>query len=195
MPLRSLIITLISSLAIFWLSGFVAFYLTILSYDSRAQGHADGITVFTGGQGRIETGLELWQEGAAKHILITSVYPTLTTNDILDRRNKTLPLPACCITYDYNAKNTVQNAEETKKWSADFAPGTLFLVTSQYHMPRSLQDIRHALPDVTIKPVSIQESILSFKSVSFLCIEYHKTLYRFFEIQIQTALKIIADKF
>jgi uncharacterized SAM-binding protein YcdF (DUF218 family) len=175
----------LSVAVVLWVGGLAVFLAYALSYKTDSDHKADAIVVLTGGQGRIETGLELWQTKAAKHLLITGIYPTLTQADILKRKNSKLALPKCCITYDYNASNTVENAIETQKWTQGTKPQSILLVTSQYHMSRSLQEMHYHIPSIEFIPVAIHENEFTFKAISFLIGEYHKTLYRFVAIRSQ----------
>ena len=55
---------------------------------------------------------------------------------------------ACCVDLDYRALNTIGNAEQTRRWARQHGFRSLLVVTSTYHMPRTLAEIGHALPDV-----------------------------------------------
>ena len=46
--------------------------------------------------------------------------------------------------------NTLGNAIETAEWSRDKNFRSLRLVTSAYHMPRSLIEFKHAMPNIQI---------------------------------------------
>ena len=52
----------------------------------------------------------------------------------------------------YTADNTAGNARETATWMAEEGYGSLRLVTSSYHMPRSLAAFRRVMPSVNIVP-------------------------------------------
>ena len=56
------------------------------------------------------------------------------------------------ITLGYDALDTVGNAEETAAWAYKHQIKTLRLITSNYHMPRSLFELHHLLPQVQILP-------------------------------------------
>jgi len=50
------------------------------------------------------------------------------------------------------ANSTIGNAEETGDWMRAEGLHSLRLVTANYHMPRSLLEFRHAMPDIAIVP-------------------------------------------
>ncbi len=60
---------------------------------------------------------------------------------------------------DY-ANTTVDNAEETKVWAEAKGYRTLIVVTSSYHMPRSLTELSRAMPDLALVPYPVVPSRL-----------------------------------
>ncbi len=143
----------------------------------------DAIIVLTGGKNRIESGLQIFSQKAARHLFVTGVNEQVTRDDILSRYKGTLP--DCCITLGYKANSTAENAAETRDWIKGTGYKTVRLVTSNYHMPRALLEFRHALPGVTIIPNPVTQPGIMPKHEYFwrlLVIEYHKTIFRFFEI-------------
>lgn len=113
----------------------------------------EGIVVPTGGAERVATGFDLLAAGG-KRLLITGVHPdtTLTALEGLVKRK----VDPCCVDLDYTAPNTRGNAEFAAGWVKKYGFTRVRLVTSWYHMPRSLELFRRAMPDVTIvsHPVS-----------------------------------------
>ena len=89
----------------------------------------------------------------------------------------------CCVDFDYVAQTTTGNAEETREWASRHRFGRLIVVTSSYHMPRSLTEIGRVLPDVElvaypVKPRSMQGEAwwLNAHHVRVLAAEYLKLL-------------------
>ena len=58
----------------------------------------------------------------------------------------------CCVALGYEADDTEGNATETAAWMKTQKFKSLRLVTANYHMPRSLIEFRHAMPDIEIVP-------------------------------------------
>ena len=56
----------------------------------------------------------------------------------------------CCVDVGHEALNTVGNAEETRAWAADRGYRSLLVVTSSYHMPRAMLELRRHMPDVRL---------------------------------------------
>jgi uncharacterized SAM-binding protein YcdF (DUF218 family) len=65
----------------------------------------------------------------------------------------------CCVDLDYRARNTIGNAIETRRWAERNQFDALIVVTSNYHMPRTLVELGHALPNLQKIPYSVAASI------------------------------------
>ncbi len=171
-----------------WLFGLGVFTATVLMMKPfTPTAHSDAIVVLTGGKDRIETGLELFSEGFAPEIFITGVHDGVTQQDIIARHTGVKPLPACCIILGYKANSTTENAAETKEWMTGKNIKTIRLVTSGYHMPRTVVEFRAALPGVKIIPHPILQPDITPSDKKFwrmIFEEYHKTVFRFFDILI-----------
>ena len=61
----------------------------------------------------------------------------------------------CCVDIGYAAHDTTGNAEETKAWASANGFSRLIIVTSSYHMPRSLVELGRAMPATTLVPYPV----------------------------------------
>jgi uncharacterized SAM-binding protein YcdF (DUF218 family) len=61
----------------------------------------------------------------------------------------------CCVDVGYAAHDTTGNAYETKDWARGWRFAKLIIVTSSYHMPRSLTELGRAMPGVTLVPYPV----------------------------------------
>lgn len=113
---------------------------------------SDAIVVLTGGSSRISKGLMLMAEQKAKRVLISGVNPATKMHDILKLNQPYKSLFNCCVDLERVALDTVGNAVESQKWMKAHGFNSLILVTSSYHMPRSLVEFRRAMPDISIVP-------------------------------------------
>ena len=94
--------------------------------------------------------------GYGKRLLISGVHPTNAVSDI----SRSLPdnqslLLRCCVDLDRSAVNTRSNAAETRRWARERGFKSLIVVTSNYHMPRAIVELSHAMPDVTLIPFAV----------------------------------------
>lgn len=111
---------------------------------------ADGIVALTGGSlQRLKAGVQLLQDGHGRRLLISGVYPAATDSEIAAALDVSPAVLACCVDLGRQASDTIGNAAETAAWARAHQYHTLLLVTEDYHMPRSLIELRLALPDVT----------------------------------------------
>jgi len=116
---------------------------------------ADGIVVLTGGDSRVAQAVRLLAAGHGRRLLISGVHPQ-TTGDMLRRLNpEAARLFDCCIDLDRNARDTIENANETRRWLAKRGFGSVIVVTSSYHMPRGLVELRRALPNLKLIPYPV----------------------------------------
>ena len=110
---------------------------------------ADGIVVLTGGDERIAAGLEQLAEGRGRRLLISGVNPSNKSTEDLSRWLGEA-LPACCIDLGYRAQNTIGNADEARDWARTWGYRSLLVVTSDFHMARSMTEFRRAMPGIKL---------------------------------------------
>lgn len=169
-------------LCLSWGVGLLYFVYLIPFYPPKPTVATDGMVIFTGGKTRLKTALSLFQQKKSKYLLISGANPESPSKDIVGQ-SPVIPE----ITLGYEALNTSGNAKETAAWVKENHIKTLRLITSNYHMPRSLFELRHLLPDVKIFPQPVIGSRFSkvfwwtHRPTLFLVVqEYHKFLYVFF---------------
>lgn len=170
------------SFLIFWAAGFGVFTLaTLLRAPQAVDETTDAIVVLTGGNGRIQEGMALFASGRASHLFISGVYKDVTRREIMGLWKGDHALPPCCVTLGYEATTTTQNAQETRAWIIKNKYSSIRLVTGDYHMARSMMELRHALPGVDIFRHPVRQDDLRFLSLRYwelMFSEYHKSLYR-----------------
>lgn len=156
-PIAVILFTLILALGI----GFVMFseHVSNLQHPPSDQ-KADAIIVLTGGKSRIEMALDLLTDKRGQRLLISGVHPS-TKRDALQRITKTDPaLFACCVDLDRSALNTIGNAVESAKWIRKHNYKRVFVVTNNYHIPRSILELSRQVDDVELIPYPVINSDL-----------------------------------
>jgi uncharacterized SAM-binding protein YcdF (DUF218 family) len=140
--------------------GFVGFAQGVVDARPPPDAKADGIVALTGGAARIDGALQLLAEGRASRLLISGVNPSVTP-DILARTvgSGGKGTMDCCVDLGHDARDTIGNAAETRNWATDKGYGSLIVVTSDYHMARSMAELETALPETQLiaYPVSNPE--------------------------------------
>jgi uncharacterized SAM-binding protein YcdF (DUF218 family) len=141
--------------AFLFAAGFVLFVRQIDTCPPDDGVIADGIVVLTGGDSRVTEAVRLLAAGSGQRLLISGVHPK-TTGAMLRRLNpEAARLFDCCIDLDRNARDTIENADETRRWLARRGFNSVIVVTSSYHMPRGLVELRRALPDLELVPYAV----------------------------------------
>lgn len=125
---------------------------------------ADAIVVLTGGDSRVTEAVRLLASGRGRRLLISGVHPE-TTGTMLRRVNpEGERLFDCCIDLDRNARDTIENADETRRWLAQRRFRSVIVVTSSYHMPRGLVELRRALPELKLIPYPVVPAKLQLEA-------------------------------
>lgn len=126
--------------------GFLWFADSVTSLRAPDGVKADAIVVLTGGYLRIEQAVGLLRDGAGKRLLISGAHPSTTPNQIRKVTQGSADLFDCCVDIGYDAIDTIGNANEIARWIRDHGYKTVLVVTNNYHMIRSLHELRQADP-------------------------------------------------
>lgn len=138
------------------MAGLMVFVRVVDSHKPSGFERADGIVVLTGGERRIVGALGLLADGRGRRLLISGVNRANSRAHVLNRLGApTDMLFTCCIDIGYRAHDTIGNAEETLAWVRAHRLESVIVVTSNYHMPRSLVELQRVLPDVKLVPYPV----------------------------------------
>lgn len=145
----------VAALALVFFVGFVIYVIAIPSRAASPEVRADGIVVLTGGASRIADALRLLDGGHARRLLISGVHPA-TTRAALNRQTPEFDhLFDCCIDIGRSATNTVGNANEARSWVEQTGFTSLIVVTSNYHLRRSIAEFSRVMPDIRLVPYPV----------------------------------------
>jgi len=136
--------------------GFVHFAVGIADLrEPQPAAPADAIVALTGGADRITDAVELLYEGRARRLLISGVHPSTTRATLAAMVPDREDLFDCCVDLGHEALTTVGNAKEARNWARINGFSSLIVVTSSYHLPRSLNEIGRELPEATLIPYPV----------------------------------------
>jgi uncharacterized SAM-binding protein YcdF (DUF218 family) len=163
------------------LAGFLAFSSLVNGDAGDDIQAADAIVVLTGGEARIPEAVKLLAQGKGRRLLISGVNPVTTRAELSSVTPNGKRWFRCCIDVGQEARDTIGNAAETKAWVEKRGFKSLVVVTATYHMPRSLAELRRALPDVALIPYPVRPHNLHLEewwayqgSLQLLAMEYVK---------------------
>lgn len=151
---KLLIITVLLGLAAF-AGGFLVFAERVAHASAPQKPQADGIVALTGGEQRIEDAAALLTHGSGQRLLISGVNESTSSDALAERSPELAEALACCVDIGREARDTRGNAEETRDWARERGYDSLIVVTSAYHMPRSLAEIGRELPEVELVPYPV----------------------------------------
>ncbi|MBU2531308.1 MAG: YdcF family protein [Alphaproteobacteria bacterium] len=181
--LKHIIVAFAALSAAALLFGFILFASIATHPPEDPSTRAEAIVALTGGTQRIRAAGDLLEKHRAGRLLISGVNRMVKQSDLQRMLDINSDLFACCVDIDYAAQNTRGNAIQTRKWASEHEFESLIVVTSSYHMPRSLAELGHMLPAVNlvahpVVPDRFRDTPwwLDYKSVVLLGSEYLKFL-------------------
>jgi len=179
-----------------WLAGLILFMRLIPSSPEDTTTATDGIAIFTGGETRLQVALSLFEQKKGKYLLISGVNPDSSFPKTVDK----MPFKSQ-VTLGYEALDTLGNAEETAAWAQANHIQSLRLITSNYHMPRSLFELRRLLPGVQIlshavvgKSFSKPKWWIHPATLSLVIQEYNKFLFAFLRRPFEDMQRLLTTR-
>lgn len=145
----------------------------------------EDIVVLTGGKNRIKVAFDSVKRFHAKNVLISGVYRGTKLEDIL---GDTDVIGDVTVVLGYKALNTEGNAKEICEVAEELGMKEIVLITSDYHMFRSLYEVRKHNKDLKIYPLKVC-SVFNSRFIR-LCF---KEFYRSLGILIRDAVKGILN--
>ena len=134
-----------------FVGGYVWFSRQIAYQEVTEVKIAEGIIVLTGGADRVADGLKVLSEDYAERLLITGVSAGTSASDISKKFPNFREAIECCVELGYKAQNTAGNAEEALAFAKHHGlHKALIIVTSNYHMPRTLLEMKASLGPIEL---------------------------------------------
>ncbi len=144
-----------------WAIGLTVFIGNLSSPSQSTAAGIDGVVIYTGGGGkRIEAGMALFANGSGHRLLISGVHPDTSRSRLSDLWEGPADLFNCCVDLGREALSTIGNATELNQWATENKYNAITLVTSDYHMPRSMTSTRARMPDIEIYPYVVASGLL-----------------------------------
>jgi len=157
-----------------WFYGVFDFYKLTQAIAS-VKNPVDGIVILTGGNDRIKNGLAHIDELKAGRVLISGVPKAVKIKTFQCNQLQAYSHILESIDIGYGAVNTFSNALESAVWVRNHHFKSIGLVTSRFHLPRSLYLFKKAMPEIAIRPIVVDAKDSTFFHLLKECHKYYLT--------------------
>ena len=150
--MRKLFIYFFSLFLILLILGFF-YFLKVITYTNVIVGkNIDGIAILTGGKGRIDLGLNLFKKKSNIRLIISGVDKKVSINSVLPSKFQENNR----IYIDQISESTFENALIIAEWAKKNQLYNINIITSYYHMPRSMLLLSKLTEKVTYYPYPVK---------------------------------------
>jgi uncharacterized SAM-binding protein YcdF (DUF218 family) len=175
-------------IALIWAAGLFAFAARVQQSTPQAEPPAaDGIVALTGANSneRIAAAVQLLAERKGRRVLVSGVNRDVSREQLRTASGTVRRLYDCCVDLGFTAADTVGNARETAEWARAMRYQRLTIVTSDYHMPRAMLELRAVLrpPGFILQTYAAPTAALKTRhwwrspgAVRLMVVEYSKYL-------------------
>lgn len=162
-----------SAILLIWAFGFL-WFAGAMPRPAGAE-KAEAVVVLTGGNGRINRGLEVLRSGRAERLFVSGVDREVRPHEFAIEYGVSAKQMACCVKLGFESVDTRSNAMEIARWVSTEKIKAIRLVTNDWHMRRAVFELSVTLPkDVIVT----EDAVTSQPSFRILFLEYHKLLAR-----------------
>jgi uncharacterized SAM-binding protein YcdF (DUF218 family) len=151
-------LTFIAIVVLIWLIGLFVFAERVRGYTPAPEPErADAIVALTGPSAeRVNAAIRLLEQGKGDRVLISGVNREVRRQELRALTPGSNRLFNCCVDLGFEAEDTIGNAQEIAAWADAKGYESLIVVTSDYHMPRALTEIRAAAPGVALTAYAVE---------------------------------------
>lgn len=151
-------LSLIGIMGLMWLVGLFVFADRVRGLTPASEpARADAIVALTGPAAeRVNAAVRLLEQGKGDRLLISGVNREVRRRELQALTPGSSGLFTCCVDLGFEAENTIGNAREIAEWADGRGYRSLIVVTSDYHMPRALMEIRSVDPELVLVGYAIK---------------------------------------
>jgi len=182
---KCIVLIYLYCLFLIWLGGFIIFQQYIRKRPIDITTKTDAIVVLTGGKNRIAEAVKLYNNGLAGMLFISGVEPHVNFTSIEMQNKVKINREKEHVYLGKEATNTIGNAVEISEIIRRNNLKSIRLVTSYYHMPRSMLELEALTSDVKILEHPVYSKNVSKrwwkrpKSFYLIASEYHKFIFAY----------------
>ena len=166
-----MILRFVAAILLVYTFGFLGFAVTLPK--PLAGEPTDAVIVPTGGPGRIARGLDIVERDLAKQLFVSGVDPEVKRGEFAAEFDVSRRTMECCVTLGYLAVDTRSNAGEAAQWLKENDFTSVRLVTTDWHMARTVSEFSSALPEGTVIE---KDAVVSSPELATLFLEYNKLI-------------------
>ncbi|WP_310649478.1 YdcF family protein [Candidatus Liberibacter sp.] len=170
--------------------------LSVYSLKIPKNPSVNAIIVLTGETNRIEKAFELLENKIGERLLVSGVHRSISKNKFLQKNPQKKNLIMCYVDIGYEARNTTENARESSEWARKNRYKKVLIVTSDYHMLRSILELKQIdkftrfIPYPVVSNIAQRNVFISkLQMLKVLFIEYLKVILSFTRISLQPLLQ------
>ena len=188
--IRLLFICFPLSVMLLLLFGFLKFLSIINQYDTEKRSSSEnikGIAVLAGGWGRIDKGLRVFNDNDNAKLILSGVSKNFSLNKQKPFEKNTKDN----LVIDNNSRSTLENAIEISSWAKKLNINRINVITSYYHIPRSLLLLKYYSPDIDFIANPVFKNNYEDKAIrkiigngTFLFEEYIKFVFTYIFVKI-----------
>lgn len=174
-------------LLLVWLLGFALFAVT-LPGPERVTARDQAAIVFTGGPDRIPRALAALRQGHVRRVFISGVAREVRPRELAAEYKTAERVFACCVELGHDAGDTRGNAQESAGWMRRRKVTDARLITTDWHMPRAVFELRREVGDgVRIRTDAVRSS----PSLWSLWTEYNKYVLRRLAVLVEDGAALV----
>ena len=146
--------------------GYFFYFIPIIYKTYDLPKNVEGIAVLTGGKGRIEKALSIFNNYPKSKLIISGVHKKVSLNNIISSSNYNKN----GIFIDKQSESTLQNAIAIVRWANERSLTHILIITSYYHMPRSMLLLNYFGKDINFYSIPVlqrSKSKYNFKKKYF----------------------------
>ena len=150
--------TLIAVVALMWLVGLFAFAERVRGLTPAPEpARADAIVALTGPSAeRVNAAIRLLELDKGRRVLISGVNREVRRKELRALTPGSTKLFNCCVDLGFEAEDTLGNAQEIAAWAEKHSFKQVIVVTADYHMPRSMLELRGEMPGTRLIPYPVK---------------------------------------
>ncbi|MDR2781839.1 MAG: YdcF family protein [Holosporaceae bacterium] len=161
-------------LLMLWIGAFLGFLICVHKESQNNELGCNNMAILTGGKNRMADAMSFLEDSplpSPLKVLISGVDLHTTIQDIFGNNSP----EHIDFTLGKEAKNTRGNAREIINWMKNNNMQEITVITSDYHMPRSLLEIKHLDPNIKIYRHHLITA-RKFKFIFYCFLEFHKII-------------------